>query len=254
MSDEMTAEEYLARGGVMTSPANAGPRYRAELMKIMATFVDSELAGAAGFADIINEAPGLRERIAAARIVLEKNHHAEMVLALMGEFGANTARYATSHPWTDRLPRETAPGSKRSSHDMRLSVLNYPLEGWVDAVTMNLVMGLAVTTQLDDLQRLSYQPLADTFAKIAPVEVNHVKLAKEGLAALIEAGQSQAIQSSLRYWSDRVEPVFGSEDPDRFAALKALGLRHKDSADLRAAWSRALALALKDIGLQGETA
>src|SRR5947209_10852115 len=102
----MDVEAYLAEGGVLTSPANAPPRYRGELMRYMASFVDSELAGSACFADLINAAPGLKERIAAARIVLEKTDHAERVLQLMGEFGADVARYAIHRPWAARLARE----------------------------------------------------------------------------------------------------------------------------------------------------
>ena len=85
MSDDteiMPIEDYLAQGGVLTSPANAPARYRGELLRLMATFVDSELAGSAGFADTINEAPGINARIAAARIVLEKTDHAERVLEI----------------------------------------------------------------------------------------------------------------------------------------------------------------------------
>ncbi len=247
--EEMSVQDYLAQGGVLTSPANASPRYRAEVMKIMASFVDSELAGAAGFADVINTAPGLRERIAAAKIVLEKTRHAEMVLALMGEFGANTARYATSHPWTARLPRDAAPDAARPDHDMRLSVFNFPLEGWADAVTMNLVMGLAVGVQLVELSRVSYQPLAEALAKIGPVEANHVKLAREGVSALIAAGEAEAVAASVAYWRLRVAPIFGSDDPDRFAALQALGLRYRDSGVLRAEWQQALTVTLDELKL-----
>jgi len=56
MTDEMSIETYLAQGGVLSSPANVPARYRGELLRLMATFVDSELAGAAGFADVINAA------------------------------------------------------------------------------------------------------------------------------------------------------------------------------------------------------
>ena len=106
MSDTMTIEDYLAQGGVLTSPANVPPRYRGELLRLMATFVDSELAASAGFADTINAAPGITARIAAARITLEKADHAERVLRIMGDFGADQARYAVHHPWAERLPRE----------------------------------------------------------------------------------------------------------------------------------------------------
>ena len=247
MNGTVTFEDYLAAGGVLTSPANATPRYRAEVMKIMATFVDSELAGAAGFADAINAAPGLRERIAAAKIVLEKTRNAEIVLDLMGEFGANTARYATSHPWAARLDRNAAPDARRSEHDMRLSVFNYPLTGWTDAVTMNLVMGLAVGVQLSELRQVSYQPLSDAFDGIAPVEANHVKLAREGLAALSAAGEGATIADSIAYWRPRVAPTFGSDDASRLDALKRLGLRHRASAELRKDWERSLDAALADL-------
>lgn len=174
---EMKIEDYLAQGGVLTSPANVPPRYRAELMKLMASFVDSELAGAAGFADVINAGPGIKERIAAARIVLEKTDHADKVLAVMGEFGVDTARYANHHPWVARLDRDADIGATRSEHDMRLAVFNYPLDGWGDAVVMNLLMGRAVVAQLADMQMVSYQPLAEAFRSVAPVELRHAELA-----------------------------------------------------------------------------
>ncbi len=89
MTEDMSIESYLAQGGVLTNPTNVPSRYRAELMKLMTTFVDSELAGAAGFADVINAGPGIKERIAAAKIVLEKTDNADRVLKVMGEFGVD---------------------------------------------------------------------------------------------------------------------------------------------------------------------
>ena len=208
MANDMSIESYLAEGGVLTSPGNVPPRYRAELMRLMATFVDSELAGAAGFADVINEGPGITERIAASRIVLEKLDHAERVLKIMGEFGANTDRYANHHPWTARLPREADIGATRSEHDMRLAVFNYPLQGWADAVVMNVLMGKAVAIQLAEFRLVSYQPLAEAFRAIAPVERRHAELAEEGLVMLAgeEAGRDE-LQASIDYWWPRVRSV-----------------------------------------------
>ncbi len=117
----MDIADYLARGGKLTSPGNVPARYRAELMKIMASFVDSELAGAAGFADAINAAPGIAGRIAAARIVAEKTAHAGRVLRIMGEFGADTERYARHHPWTARLPSFSASGGRKRQRSCRSS-------------------------------------------------------------------------------------------------------------------------------------
>ncbi|MFV2054137.1 Phenylacetic acid catabolic protein [Aliiroseovarius sp. YM-037] len=250
MPSDMTLEDYLAQGGVLTSPDNASPRYRAEVMRLMASFVDSELAGAAGFADIINDAPGVTERIAAARIVLEKNDHAGQVLKLMGEFGANTDRYANHHPWTDRLPRDADVGTDRTTSDMRLAVFNYPLDGWVDAVVMNLLMGRAVGVQLGEYTHISYQPLAEAFRRIGPVETRHAELADEGVADLIAKGEQKAVQASVDYWWPRVAQSFGSKGSKRTETLRSLGLRKSDNADLQAQWESETSELLDGHGLR----
>jgi ring-1,2-phenylacetyl-CoA epoxidase subunit PaaA len=250
MAEDMSIERYLEAGGILSNPANVPPRYRAELLKLMATFVDSELAGAAGFADIINAAPGLKERIAAARIVLEKTDHAERVLRLMGEFGADTARYASHHPWTARLPRDADIGATRSGHDMRLAVFNYPLEGWADAVVMNLLMGRAVVVQLTELAMVSYQPLAEAFRAIAPREAHHAELAEEGLAKLAaEPANRDALQAAVGYWWPRVAASFGAADARKFAALKAMGLRRTTGEELRTRWEAEAKARLDKLGL-----
>ena len=250
MAEEMSIESYLAAGGILSNPANVPPRYRAELMKLMATFVDSELAGAAGFADIINAAPGLKERIAAARIVLEKTDHAERVLKVMGAFGADTARYANHHPWTARLPRDADIAATRSEHDMRLAVFNYPLQGWADAVVMNLLMGRAVVVQLAEFAMVSYQPLAEAFRAIAPREARHAELAEEGLAKLAaEPANRDALQASVDYWWPRVAASFGAADARKFAALKAMGLRRSTGEELRTRWAGEAKARLEALGL-----
>lgn len=247
---DMSIEDYLSKGGVLTSPANVPPRYRGELMKLMAIFVDSELAGAAGFADVINAGPGIKERIAAARIVLEKTDHAEKVLRIMGDFGADTARYANHHPWTARLDRNADIGVNRSAHDMRLAVFNYPLQGWGDAVVMNLLMGRAVGVQLAEFQLVSYQPLAEAFRAIAPVESRHAELAEEGLERLISEGQGEALQASVAYWWPRVEGSFGQAESAKFESLRAMGLRRSTNAELRQRWQAEAQGALTRVGLE----
>ena len=147
----------------------------------MATFVDSELAGSAGFADTINDAPGITARIAACRITLEKADHAERVLALMGDFGVDEGRYATYHSWADRLPRDASLGQARHGGDMRLAVFHYPIEGWTDAVVLNVLQGLAAAVTLEEMARVSYAPLADVVRDIAPREKRHTDLGITGL-------------------------------------------------------------------------
>ena len=239
MAETMPIEAYLAQGGKLTTPENAPPRYRGELLRLMATFVDSELAGAAGFADIINQGPGIKERIAASSIVLEKLDHAERVLAVMGEFGADVSRYASHHPWTARVARDSDLGAARHGADMRLAVLHYPLQGWLDAVVMNVLMGHAVVIQIGEFVRLSYQPLGDIFRAILPRERRHSELGEEGLRKLLQdADNRPLVVAALAYWRPRVAASFGGGGSAHFETQKKFGLRHTGNTELAAAWER----------------
>ena len=289
MSDTMTIEDYLAQGGVLTSPGNAPPRYRGELLRLMATFVDSELAASAGFADTINASPGITARIAAARITLEKADHAERVLGLMGEFGANQQRYAVHHPWADRLPRDATLGQARHGGDMRLAVFHFPLQGWTDAVVMNVLQGLAAGVTLEELQRVSYAPLAEVFRAIAPREKRHTELGVAGLAAGVTLAELErvsyaplaevfraiaprerrhtdlgiaglaaivateegrtAAKAAIVYWQPKVADSFGTANSARFETLRRFGLRHRPNEALLADWTALVASTLAPMGL-----
>ncbi len=246
MADEKDILEYLARGGKFSAPGNAPARYRAELLRMMASFVDSEMAGAAGFADFINDGPGLKERIACSRIVLEKLDHAERVLKIMGEFGANTARYQTVHPWAARIGRNDDIGVKRCGGDMRLNVFHYPISGWTDSVVMNVMMGSATVIQLGDLANCSYQPLGAALREILPRERRHAELGEEGLRKLAAHGDAQLreIDESVTYWWPRVAATFGAPKSERTDLLKRLGLRHKSNEELMEEWRNRMSVVL----------
>jgi 1,2-phenylacetyl-CoA epoxidase catalytic subunit len=250
MSDEIELTDYLSRGGKLSSPANVPPRYRGELMRLMATFVDSEMAGAAGFAGIINDGPGIKERIAASRIVFEKLANADRVLRIMGEFGADTARYAGHHPWSARLPRDSDIGATRRQGDMRLSVFHYPLEGWTDAVVMNVLMGRATVIQLDEFAGGSYQPLAEAFRAILPTEIRHAELGLEGLRMLaLDPEERARARASAAYWHPRVAASFGAAGSPRFDTLKRFGLRRTPNEALAENWRTEIAELFDELGI-----
>lgn len=250
MTDEMSIEAYLEQGGKLTSPANVPARYRAELMRLMATFIDSELAAAAGFAEVINDGPSIPARIAAARIVMEKTEHAGHILRIMGDFGADTGRYVRAHPWAQRLERGADIGASRVDTDMRLSVFNYPLAGWSDAVVMHLLMGLAVGEQLAEFSRISYQPLAQEFRAITPREAAHVDLARAGIAQMLKDDTARAaLQEQVAYWWPRVAASFGNPTSTRAENLRRFGLRHASNAELRQAWEQKAQADLAALGL-----
>lgn len=250
MVDEESLVSFVAGGGRLSAPDNVTPRYRGELMRLMAIFVDSEMAGASGFADCINLAPGLKERIVATRIVLEKFEHARRVLNLMEQFGAHTDQYISAHPWASRLDRSANLGTRRIGDDMRLNVFHYPINGWVDSVVMNLLMGQATVVQLDELTRSSYQPLADTLAEILPVERRHAELGKDGLSAALEKGHDGTdAQASVNYWYPRVADTFGRSSSDHFEQHRKYGLRQRSREDLLALWQSSAQPIIKGFGL-----
>ncbi|MFG1249622.1 Phenylacetic acid catabolic protein [Xanthobacter flavus] len=250
MSDVIAIDDYLAQGGVLSSPDNVPPRYRGELLRLMSSFVDSQLAGSAGFAASINFSPGIKARIAASRITLEKADHAERVLGLMGAFGTDTGRYEAQHDWAARIDRDADLGTARHGADMRLSVFHYPITGWTDAVAMNVLMGLATGVQLAELTRVSYAPLAEVFREIAPREARHAELGLEGLEriAATEVGRVGA-RASLAYWRPRVAATFGVAGSARYDTLRRLGLRHTPNEVLLAEWERIVSDRLAPLGL-----
>jgi ring-1,2-phenylacetyl-CoA epoxidase subunit PaaA len=251
MVGEESLVSYVAGGGKLSAPDNVTPRYRAELMRLMAVFVDSEMAGASGFADCITLAPGLKERITGASIVLEKFGHAAKVLRLMEQFGANTSMYVSAHTWSGRLDRSAYLGTRRIDGDMRLNVFQYPIYGWVDSVTMNFLMGRATVVQLDELTGCSYQPLADAFLEILPVEARHAELGEQGLRVALRKGHDLTdAQASVNYWYPRVVDTFGRAASDHFEFCRKYGLRRHANEVLLERWRMSVRTVIAELRLQ----
>lgn len=242
--------DRIAAGARITAGEALTPSYRSELMRLMVVFVDSELAGAAGFCPFINRGPGLRERVAAAHVVAEKYGHAGEVLDLLRPFGVDPLLYVRSHAWDSRLDRNVDLGTRRIGGDKRLNVFHYPLEGWDDAITFNLLMGLATEVQLGELDDCSYVPLAHALADILPVEAQHVRLGEAGVRQAIErAGTTTAVQACVDYWYRRVADTFGRIDSDHAVLDTRFGLRRRSNADMLVDWRHRADAALSRLGL-----
>ncbi|CUH68742.1 1,2-phenylacetyl-CoA epoxidase, subunit A [Thalassovita gelatinovora] len=246
----MSIEDYLAQGGVLTSPDNVPPRYRAELMLVLTSYVDSVLAGAAGFAEIINYSPGIRERIASARVVLEMNQTAGRILDVLETFGTDQKYYVARHPWANRLARGADIGGKRMKEDLRLAVYNYPLRGWNDGVFHNLLMSRAAACQIKDHCHISYQPAVDAFRDVLPVIEAHIRIADAGAALCLKQDGAEEAQASIDYWWPRVGLCFGRSDTDRERSQLKLGLKRTNNQLLRQQWKEDSEQALAKLGLQ----
>lgn len=243
--------EHVRNGGTFGAGEELSPGYRGELMRLMAVFVDSELAGAAGFVPFINSAPGLKERSVAARIVSEKYAHAEKVLRIMAAFGVNPELYVRSHCWWSRLDRDLDLGMRRASSDKRLNVFHYPLEGWMDAVTMNMLMGTASSIQLAELTECSYTPLAEVMGDIADGEKRHAGYGETGLRQALDRAKDRAkAQVYVNYWFPRVAQTFGKHDSQHGGQYIRYGLRQHGSGELLNRWVADVSGKLKALGLE----
>lgn len=241
----------IAQGERLDGPDAVTPGFRTELMRLMAVLVDSELAGAAGFADIINAAPTLADRVLAARIVSEKFDHASRVLALMEAFGVNPDLYLAEHAWSGRIDRSANLGTRRIGGDKRLNVFHYPLQGWLDALVFEVLMGTASVTQLADQSESAYQPFADVVADVVAGESRHAEQGEAALATVIErSGNLTRPQAAIAYWQPRVAASFGRAESERLDVYLDFGLRKRSNADLLAQWRDETATRLAKLGLK----
>lgn len=245
-------EDLKARiaAGERLGPDDAlSPGYRGEVVRLMTIFADTELAWAAGYADHINRAPGMRERVVTARIVAEKLGHAERVLTLLQPFGVKPELYIRSHAWTARLDRNIDIGNRRIGEDKRLNVLHYPLEGWTDAVAMNALFGATTVVHLDELANCSYAPLAEAMTDIVTCEGEHAALGVNGLRQAVERQGPTAAQVAVDYWYPRVADTFGVVGSDRYTLYRDYGLRRHANAELLARWQETVSPWLAELNL-----
>ncbi|MBY4677156.1 Phenylacetic acid catabolic protein [Marinobacterium arenosum] len=247
--DDKTLIDRIAKGEKIQQGEELSSGYRSELMRLMVVFADSELAGAAGFADMINYGPGLRERQVAAQIVADKFDHAEKVLNLLNEFGVNPGVYVASHSWAGRLSRSLDLGNRRIGGDKRLNVFHYPLEGWTDSLVMSSLMGAASTVQLKELRNCSYAPLAEVMDDIIKGEERHAELAERGLANIIDRDGTSAAQGCVDYWYPRVAATFGRADSEHNERFRRYGLLKQSNESRLNEWEGKVNDMLTRLGL-----
>jgi len=133
---------------------------------------------------------------------------------------------------------------------MRLNVFHYPIEGWTDAVVMNVLMGRATMIQLGEFGRVSYQPLAEVFRAVSTVETRHAELGEEGLRGIVvDEVERGTAQRSVEYWYPRVAASFGTVGSTRFDALTRFGLRHTPNETLMERWRDHVVALLSELGL-----
>ena len=241
----------LAKGETLSDPARLTPGYRTELVRLMALLADSELAGAAGFADLINTAPSVIDRIQAARMVAEKFDHARLVLALLADFGVHPDLYLAEHAWSARIDRGADLGTRRIGGDKRLNVFHYPLQGWLDALVLEFLMGHASVIQLGDQAEGCYAPFARALKEIIAGEARHAGQGEAALRRALAGDVARAgVQAAVEYWHNRVADSFGRGESERFLLHQAYRLRHRPGSALLQEWRALIATKLAALALR----
>ena len=241
--ERIASGEKIQRGEQLPAP------YRSELLRLMTVFVDSQLAGAAGFAEIINQGPGLKERRTAASIVADRFDRAEQMLDLMRDFGINSRLYVTSHPWAARLDRAIDLDNRRVGGDKRLNVFHYPIEGWIDGLILNTLMGIASAIQLSDLRNTSYAPLATIMQSIVESERSHADMGEIGLNYALRFNSKAKAQVAVDYWYPRVLATFGRGDSEHSQKLIEYRLLEGNCCQRTQRWQQEIKQLLQRSGL-----
>lgn len=242
--------QRITNGEKIGREENLPAAYRTELLRLMTVYVDSQLAGAAGFAEMINQGPGLKERRTAASIVADRFDRAEQMLELMQDFGINPRLYVTSHPWSARLDRCIDLGDRRVGGDKRLNVFHYPIEGWIDALVLNTLMGIASAIQLNDLRNASYKPLAQIMESIVESERSHASMGEIGLRYALQFSSKAMAQVSIDYWYPKVAATFGRGESDHSQRLVDFGLLSGTPEQRLNQWQQEIRELLERSGLQ----
>lgn len=233
------------------APENTSGPYRETILKLMSVFVDSQLAAAAGFVDIMNQCPSVKDKAIAARVVLEKTDNAERFFELMRAFGAATDKYIEHHPWAARMDRNAEVALERADSDMRINVFNYPLKDWTDALVWSVFVGHASNIMIGEFTQMSYRPAAEAFKVIQPIELRHHELASDALADwAAERKFDLAIQESINYWWPRVSASFGRPKSKTEMVLKTFGLRNRDNEAMRNQWVQEMTEFVHSLGFE----
>lgn len=242
--------ERIADGALIESWQETGGRFRELATGIILQFADSEMAGAAGFADFIKRSPTIDDRINISRMVTEKMTMAREAYALLEGLNFNSARYVNGHCFDSRVLRDSFLGFSRSSADKRVNALLYPLESFEDMLVFTYLLATMAKLSLKEFSEASFKPLRTMAAAWLVTESSHAELALTAIKA--RAGQSDSrtqMQLSLDYWYGRVETSAGPTDSMRNEWHRRFGLKKSANVAVRDLWRDEILGELAKLGI-----
>jgi 1,2-phenylacetyl-CoA epoxidase catalytic subunit len=227
----------IAAGGVIADWQETGGRFKELATSIILQFADSQMAGAAGFADFINQGTSINDRLQISKMVAEKMSMAKLAYDLLAGLNFNSDRYIANHSFQARVLRDTFFGFSRSSADKRLNALLYPLESFDDMLIFTYLLAVMAKLLVGEFADSRFAPLKNLAEHCLPIESSHADLALEMLKKRIPQ-QREKLQVSLTYWYPRVETSAGPPDSLRNQWHRKFGLKQSQNVEIKETWRK----------------
>ena len=240
--------DSITEGKQVTADQEISPKYRELITGLLLQLADSELAGAAGYGQLLNLGPTLACRIELSSIVNDKFCQAQNAYELIKALGLNVEKYFLLHSWDARIQRHAQLGYRRASSDKRLNALMFPLTSWPDLSVFTYLMATMARLQFEEFSTASYEPLAELATASVSLEKRHSEYGLKWLANLVEAERLEA-QVSINYWHERVIKSFGPSESEGNVLHRNFGLKHRTNDELSKLWEREICAELAKLGL-----
>lgn len=248
LEDEVLIQR-IKEGALIESWSETTMRFREMATGIILTLADSELAGASGFASMVNKAPTLDSRLELVSMMGSKMAMAKDAYAILSGLGLNTEKYFSIHSFDSRILRSTQLGFSRSTSDKRLNALLYPLESWADVSVLTYLLATMACLAMDEFARSSFMPLAKYARKALPLEKQHAAFGQACMVSLIKAKQEREVQLALDYWYERVATSAGPPRSQRNELHRHFGLKQSQNQEIGAVWQEQVQAFCQEHGL-----
>lgn len=180
-------------------------------------------------------APAIEASIAAVSMAQDELGHARLFYNLVEEF--------VNHGFPKR--------AERPSEYRNMELLDHAFPSWPDFVAAHALVDLALTIQLEALERSSYLPLRRLVPKLLQEEEFHFQHAKGWLLRIAQGNEraKTALEKAIKKIWAPVLHWFGKPDSASERAVVDFAIQDTDSEGLRARFSERLAPLLQQAQL-----
>lgn len=215
-------EERVADGEIFEDPSELTEEYKQLMIGMLTATANTEFMGAFSEGHWISQVPDYQTKLAFTAKIQDEIGHAQMQYRVAESLGADRYEMVQS-----LMNGETTWGAP----------LHYPVDEWLDVVSIALLIDTAASHILHELQRSSYGPLNRQMRRNCREEEFHTRWGQH-LAAKHATGskaQQEALQDAIDRWWPRSMRFFGkfSQSDEVEDRLKELGIKPLTSDEIR---------------------